>query len=330
MSLNFDFYTLFVAGLQSVEVFVAILGIVAAGAIAISLVSKIGAWVLPQPSESRVADFLPFDKLLSDGTTLRCSNGTYVRVFKVDGVDLTSARDETVMSMFEARKAWIDNMADLQVTCRVITIRERAKMVEGKNNFGNKWLKIVDDKWKENLTRVYKNDHYIILSIPDRKDAVKDLNFASQSTVANLNDYGIKVLHEEEDNPAEMSPIYPFVRILNPITKPAPKARNAEGFQLKELMSSEGIHFTGEEGVIKFFSGGKTKYALAMGIRTSGDYMDESMMSSLLSVDCELTLLHNIQPLFKPKARMILVQQQKMAEVTSFSSDEKFYLPRGI
>ena len=321
MSLNFDFYTLFVAGLQSVEVFVAILGIVAAGAIAISLVSKIGAWVLPQPSESRVADFLPFDKLLSDGTTLRCSNGTYVRVFKVDGVDLTSARDETVMSMFEARKAWIDNMADLQVTCRVITIRERAKMAEGKNNFGNKWLKIVDDKWKENLSRVYKNDHYIILSIPDRKDAVKDLNFASQSTVANLNDYGIKVLHEEEDNPAEMSPIYPFVRILNPITKPAPKVRNAEGFQLKELISSEGIHFTGEEGVIKFFSGGKTKYALAMGIRTSGDYMDESMMSSLLSVDCELTLLHNIQPLFKPKARMILVQQQKMAEVTSFSSD---------
>ena len=189
MNLNFDFYTLFVTGLQSVEVFVAIFGIVAAAAIAITMVTKIGTWVLPQPSESRVSDFLPFDRLLSDGTTLRCSSRTYVRVFKIEGVDLTSAREETIISMFEARKSWLDNMADLQVTCRVVSIRERAEMEANKTDFGNKWLKIVDDKWRESLSRVYKNDHYIILSIPDRKDAVKDLNFASQSTVANLRNH---------------------------------------------------------------------------------------------------------------------------------------------
>lgn len=319
MNLNFDFYTLFVEGLQSVEVFVAVIGIVAAGLISVSLVSKIGAKVLPQPSESRVADFLPFDRLLSDGTTLRCSNGTYVRVFKIDGVDLTSAREEVIMSMFEARKSWIDNIADSQVTCRIYTIRERAEVGENKTNFGNVWLKKVDDRWKESLTRVYKNDHYIILSVPDRKDAVKDLNTASQSTMANLNDYGIKVMFEDENSPAEQSPIYPFVRVLNPISKPKPKARRAEGFQLKELMTSEGIHFTGEEGIIKFFSGSKTKYALTIGIRSSGDYMDEAMVSSLMSIDCEMTLLHNLIPLYTPKARAILMQQQRMAEVTSFS-----------
>ena len=175
MNLDFDFYTLFMAGLQSADAIVATLGIISAAAIAISLVSKIGTWVLPQPSESRVADFLPFDSLLSDGSTLRCSNGTYVRVFKVEGVDLTSAREETIMSMFEARKSWLDNMADLQVTCRVLTIRDRVPMEKNKADFGNKWLKIVDDTWRENLSRVYKNDHYIILSIEDRKDAVKDL-----------------------------------------------------------------------------------------------------------------------------------------------------------
>ena len=70
MNLDFDFYTLFVAGLQSAEVFVAVFGILSAAAIAITMVSKIGTWVLPQPRESRVADFLPFDRLLSDGTTL--------------------------------------------------------------------------------------------------------------------------------------------------------------------------------------------------------------------------------------------------------------------
>jgi type IV secretion/conjugal transfer VirB4 family ATPase len=321
LNLNFDFYSLFVAGLQSTDAFVAVFGIIAAAAIGISLVSKIGQWILPQPSESRVADFLPFDKLLSDGITLRCSNGSYVRVFKIDGVDLTSAREETVLSMFEARKAWIDNMADMQITCRAVTIRERVPMDVNKSNFGNKWLKIVDDAWRENLNRIYKNDHYIILSIEDKDDAVKNLNFASQALLANLNDYGVKVMREDEETPAELSPIYPFVRMLNPITKPTPKARNMEGFQLKELMSSEGIHFTGEEGIIKFFSGDKEKYAITMGIRSSGDYMDESMISSLLAIDCEMIMLNNIHPLFKPKARMILVQQQKMAQVTSFSAD---------
>ncbi len=320
MNLNFDFYTLFVEGLQSVEVFVAVIGIIAAGLISVSLVSRIGVKILPQPRESRVADFLPFDRLLSDGTTLRCSNGTYVRVFKIDGVDLTSARDEVILSMFEARKSWVDNMANAQITCRIFTIREKADVGENKTNFGNGWLKKVDDKWKESLTRIYKNDHYIVLSVPDRKDAVKDLNTASQSTIANLNDYGIRVMYEDENSPAEQSPIYPFVRVLNPITKPKPKARKAEGFQLKELMTSEGIHFTGEEGVIKFFSGGKTKYALTVGIRSSGDYMDEAMISSLMSIDCEMTLLHNIVPIHSAKARGILIQQQKMAEVTSFSS----------
>ena len=321
MNLNFDFYTLFVTGLQNADTIVATFGIIAAAAISVTLVSRIGAWVLPQPRESRVADFLPFNTLLSDGVTLRCDNGTYVRVFKIEGVDLTSAREETVMSMFEARKAWLDNMADMQVTCRVLTLRDRVPIEDNKNDFGNKWLKIVDDTWRENLKRVYKNDHYLILSIADRKDAVKDLNYATQSTLANLNDYGIKVLRESDDSPAHLSPIYPFVRVLNPITKPLPKVRNAQSFQLKELLTSEGIHFTGEEGIIKYFSGEKTKYALTMGIRNSGDYMDESMISSLLAIDCELTILHNIHPIYKPKARMILVQQQKMSSVTSFSGD---------
>lgn len=321
MNLNFDFYTLFTQGLQSADALVAAFGIIMAAAISVSLVSKIGTWVLPQPRESRVSDFLPFDSLLSDRMTLRCSNGSYVRVFKIEGVDLTSAREETVLSMFEARKAWLDNMADMQVTCRVMTFRERVEMEKNKDDFGNKWLKIVDDTWRKNLSRVYKNDHYIIISVADRKDAVKDLNYASQSVLANLNDYGVKVLEEKEDDSAEFSPIYPFVRALNPITKPEPRVRTAQGDQLKELLTAEGIHFTGEEGIIKFFSGNKEKYALTMGIRSSGDYMDEAMISSLLAIDCEMTVLHNIHPLFKPKARMILVQQQKMATVTSFSSD---------
>ena len=77
--------------------------------------------VLPQPRESRVSDFLPFSKLLADGITVRCYNGSLMRVFKVDGIDLAFVEDEKVISMLEARKSWIDGMAGMQVYSRVIT-----------------------------------------------------------------------------------------------------------------------------------------------------------------------------------------------------------------
>ena len=110
-------------------------------------------------------------------------------------------------------------------------------------------------------------------------------------------------------------------RICSPISKPEPKVRGAEGYQLNELLTADHIHFTGEQGIIRFFSGDKEMYAISMGIRTSGDYMDESMIATLLSIDCELTLLHNIKPIFKPHARALLMQQQRMAQITSFSPD---------
>ena len=73
--------------------------------------------------------------------------------------------------------------------------------------------------------------------------------------------------------------------------------------------------------MIRFFSGDKEKLAITMGIRSTGDFMDEAMVASLLSIDCELHLLHNIKPIFKPKAQALLMQQQRMARVTSFSPE---------
>ena len=62
-------------------------------------------------------------------------------------------------------------------------------------------------------------------------------------------------------------------------------------------------------------------FEVVMGIRSSGDYMDESMIASLMSLDCELVMLHNIKPIYKPHARALLMQQQRMAAMTSFSGD---------
>lgn len=321
MSPDFNFFSTFVQGLSSLEVLVAFIGFVSAAAFAGLWATRLGRSILPQPYESRVADFLPFNKLMSDGITIRCYNGAFARVFKVEGADLSFVTEEKNLSMLEARKSWIDGMSDLQVICRVITLRDRIPLEEDKGDFNNQLLEQISATWKSNLDRVYSNGHYIVLSVPDRPDALKDLNYASQSLLATLNDYGVKPMYETEDSPANESPLSIFSRICSPISKPEPKVRGAEGYQLNELLTADHIHFTGEQGIIRFFSGDKEMYAISMGIRTSGDYMDESMIATLLSIDCELTLLHNIKPIFKPHARALLMQQQRMAQITSFSPD---------
>ena len=310
---DFDFISIFVQGLSNVEVLIAVIGFISAAAFAGVWVTKIGRYILPQPNESRVSDFLPFSQLMSDGITIRCYNGSFARVFKVEGIDLSFVTEEKTAAMAEARKSWIDNMGELQVVCRVITLRELVPVEADTGDFGNNVLKEVSDIWHSTLDRVYSNTHYIILSVPDRTDALKDLNYTSQALMATLNDYGIKPLFETPDSPAEESPFSVFARLCSPISKPSPKVGSAEGYQLNDMLTADHIHFTEEDGVIKFFSGSKEKFAIVMGIRTSGDYMDENMIASLLSIDCELTLLHNLKPMFKPKARALLIQQQRMA-----------------
>lgn len=321
MSPDFDFFTMFVDGLSNAEVIVAIIGFISAAAFAVLLSSKFGSWVLPQPRESRVSDFLPFAELMSDGMTIRCTNGSYARVFRITGLDLGSATPEKVYSMMEARKAWIDNLSELQIVCRVITDRERTALDNEQGNFNNEILEKVSEVWMSNMSRVYSNKHYIILSVADRKDALKDLNYASQSLVATLGEYGVMQMYENQDSLATDSPLYIFSRLCSPVSKPMPKVRNAKGAELNEMLTADHIHFTHEDGIIRFFSGDKELYEIVMGIRTTGDYMDESMIVSLLSIDCELVLLHNVRPIFKPQARMMLIQQQRMATLTSFSSE---------
>ena len=233
---DFDFFNIFVQGLSSKEVIVATLGFISAAAFAGLWITKLGRIILPQPNESKVADFLPFNKLMSDGMTIRCYNGSFARVFQVEGLDLAFATEEKNISMAEARKSWLDSLADLQVTARVITLRERIPADVIENTFDNPILEKVAYTWQSTLDRVYSNSHYIVISVPDRPDALKDLNYASQTLLATLSEYGVHAMQESEDSKATDSPFHVFSRLCSPVSTPDPKIGNAEGAQLNELL----------------------------------------------------------------------------------------------
>lgn len=311
-------FSVFVQSLGTGEVLVSLLGIISAAAFAGLLATKLGEIILPRPKETQVADFLPFERLREDGTTIECHDGTLVRVFAVKGADLAMVQPEMREAMLEARKSFIDSLGDLNVVARFITIRELVPLGDEVRH-ENKLLAMISDQWDQNLNRVFRNRHYIVLSVKERKNHLRDLNQAAQALTAVLDGYEPTALFETKGSDLEQSPFTFFARLCSPISTPKPRVGSLEGSELKSMLTADYIHFTGDEGLIRFFTGESELYCIVMGLRAPGDYIDEQMFSDLLSIDVEITLLHTVMPIPKVKALAILMQQKRMARVTSFS-----------
>lgn len=308
----------FIDGTATAQTIVGVIGCIAAGAFASLFLTKFGAFLLPKPKETRVADFLPFRRLREDSTTVECMEGTILRVFAVRGADITLVAPQEREAMLFARKQLLDNLADMNIVARFITIRERQPF-EDPAQFENPVLADIARTWTASLSRVYTNKHYIVLSVRDYQNNVRDLDQASQSLTAILDMYAPRVMFETEKSDLTFSPFYLFSRLLNPVSKPTPRIGKIMAEELNSLLTVDTIHFTGERGVVKFFAGDKEKLCCIMGIRACGDFIDEQMSADLLALDIELNLLHNIQPLNKIKAMALLAQQKRMAMMTNFS-----------
>ena len=285
-----------------------VIGIIAAMLIASVWVTKIGDKILPKPKETRVADFLPFSRLDEDGATIHLRNNSMCRVLEVEGADTTLVLPEERMAFASARKQWIDSMAELEVIARVITVRERVPLHEKEAFKDEPLLKAISMRWLDSLHRIFKNRHYIVLSINDRKNALKDLDQATNATITILDMYHPVLISEKtpEAHP-DKSPFWLFARLMSPLSRPKPVIHGESGETLNDLLTADYIHFTHDQGIIRFFSGDKEKLGIVMGIRRPGDFMDEQMVADIMSIDCELTILHNIKAIPSVKANALLI-----------------------
>lgn len=307
---------------SSFSTLVAIFGVGAAMLIMAVFVTKLGDMILPKPKETRVSDFLPFSKLDEDGATIHMRNGSLARVFEIKGADTTLLMPEDRAQLAEARKRWIDSMAELEIVSRVITIRERVPLFEKEAFRDSKLLRTISELWLRALHRIFHNRHYIVLSVNDRKTAMKDLNQASNALTAILDMYEPVLISEKTPmRHNDKSPFWLFARLLSPLSNPKPIVHGEQGDYLNALLTSDYIHFTKDEGIIKFISGTKEKMAICMGIRKPGDFMDEQMVADIISIDCEVTVCHNIKAIPNVKANFLLMQQRRMAYLTTFSQN---------
>lgn len=314
--MNFDLSTILLTHLSNTYTISLILGIIAVALIITVIISKKSNIFLPRPYDTRLVDYLPFEKLLNDKKTILCSNGSLVRIFKITGTSIAFARRETIQSLLEERKKWIDSLSEISIESRIFTIREKVQTDKVINNT-NKVLKEISEKWSDAQKDIFKNSHYIVISVNDRKDAMKDLDTASSNLEAILSNFGVKAL--KEDGKSE-SPISFFAHIINPISRPQPKSENMVFDNISELIVSDEIFFS-NKGYIRFRSGSKEKYMAVVGIKQQSNTVDEQMLSDILSLNYEITVLHNLFPISKTKAQMILINQRRMASSSTFSYD---------
>ena len=149
---------------------------------------------------------------------------------------------------------------------------------------------------------------------------MRDLDQASNALTSILDMYEPQLLSETNNlNTTDKSPFWVFAKMCSPLAKPKPMVHAERGEYLNDLLTADYVHFTKDDGIIRFFNGDREKFAATMGIRRPGDFMDEQMIADFLSLDVELTLLHNIKPVPMVKASALLMQQRKMAYLTTFS-----------
>ncbi|MDR1009232.1 MAG: hypothetical protein LBL52_03190 [Rickettsiales bacterium] len=303
-------------GLSDGYTLAVVLGIVGAGVLSAVFLSSRTGWFLPKPYDTRLADFLPFEKILGDRRTIICSDGSLVRVFKCDGASTAFARAETISNLLESRKRWIDSLSEISVECRIFTIRERVRSGQSLEP-ENRVLREISERWDKAQESVFINAHYIVISVNGRKDAMSDLDTATSNLEAMLSAFGVRALKEGGGGE---SPLVFFAHLINPISRPNPRSENMAFDSVSELLVSDEVFFS-NKGVIRFASGGREKYMAIVGIKQQSNQVDEQMLSDILTLNFELVVLHNIFPISKLRAQLLLVNQRRMAASTTFSPD---------
>ena len=314
--MNFSLQNILISNLSNPYYFGVVVSLIALAVIIVVFLSNKVNMFLPKPFDTRLVNYLPFERILDDKKTILCQNGTLVRVFKVSGVSIAFAKREVIQEFLEDRKKWIDSLSEISVETRIFTIREKIKSDKVINNY-NKLLKNISEKWNEAQSEIFMNTHYIVLSVNDRKDAMKDLDTATSNLQAILSNFGVNILNEGSNSE---SPLAFFAHIINPISRPNPQSQNILYDRISELLVSDEIFFS-NNGYIRFRSGNKIKYMAVVGIKQQSNSVDEQMLSDILAKNFEITILHNLFPISKLKAQMVLVNQRRMASSTTFSYD---------
>lgn len=283
-------------------------------------VPGVARFVLPPPRETRLADHLPFERLLSDNKTIVCRDGTLVQCLRVEGRDSMFLSAPEREALFRVRKNWLDTLAELGITVRILLVRERVDVTRT-DDFDLPLLREFARSWNRSFQSSFLNRQTIVLSVPGKaRSATARLSEAVDATIQILDPYHPKPMIQPTDMAAALSSDFLLAfwgRLASPLSKPTPLSGSRD---IAEVIATDTVEFTGESGLIIFRRGTETLYAAAIGIRRFGDYVDEQMIADFSSLDGEFVLLNLVEPWSKTVAALKMAQENRMSMATRFNT----------
>lgn len=293
-----------------------LIGLIAAGIGFVGLIIPgVSRLVLPPPDETRLADHLPFERVLPDGKTIVCRDGTHVMCLEMVGMDDTFFSPAEREILFLARKDWIDALSESGLTIRVFVLREHIDMTPTTSH-NQPVLREIARRWNASFKNSYRNRQVIVLSIPGKtRHPQQKLNTAVETTKTILHQYKAVELSQHDPDP-DRRPLSMWSKIASPISKLSP---SGVGSGASDAITGDVVEFGGDNGLIRFTHGTDELLACVIGIRSLGDFTYESFMSALGTVHGEIVILHAIEPWTKTEAALKIGLQYRLSLAQRFS-----------
>lgn len=268
--------------------------------------------IFPSFGYTHYAQYLPFKTVFSDNS-IEMTDGSLVRVYRVDGVQ-TSMQDEATREKFlDLRTQLFNQIHDSGVVMRFFMIRDSAQESEHWE-FHQPVLQKIYDKWRDQGLRIFLNNYYIVLSVSGA-GARDKLNQYGNYIESILAPYRPRVLkNDSRDNMARF-----FGRILSPITKPAPAVCDQ---RIAELTTVDDVDFM-RDGLVRYQSGDTQSFAAMLSFRVSPDYLDEEFFNSISTIQTEMICMNGFRIMGASDVEMAIRQRQSTADEKETSAVEQ-------
>lgn len=281
---------------------------------AVFLGTPLRKWFDPVRDAEKLVDHILLERILRDGVTVRCTDGSLFQVMRIGGVDLNSVDDEMVNALTIARKALLFRLGNTEVHLRKISTRQKVDltryasvMTQGaQRSERGYWLNAVLKTYSKLFTSSYRNEHFLIFSIDGAvPQATEALDKAVREGLQTMGQFSPEVLAlgkaEDQSELLEM-----LGNLLNPGIRVQAKAALAKSAMPDQrlahaLVRSSVDFFAGEDepsvgpgkhnrGLARFTCQGTDTFVVGLSVITWASVVRQRTISRLLAEDSELIL----------------------------------------
>ena len=268
--------------------------------------------IFPKFAYTRYSQYLPFKTVYNDNSIV-LTDGSIIRVYRVDGVQSSMQDDETREKFLDLRAQLFNQIRDPGVVLRFYTVRDAV----GENTnyeFDQPVLQKIYNKWRAQGLRIFTNNYYIVLSVAGN-GAREKLNQYGNYIESMLAAYKPTVLRNDKpDNMARF-----FGRILSPVTKPMPAVCDQN---IGDVATVDDVEFL-SNGLIRYVGNGRQSFAAAISFKTSPDYLDEEFFNSVYTIQTEMICMNGFKILGVAGTESVLRQRRATVEEKEVSATEQ-------